>query len=282
MSLIRTYSRRAKPDNLEGESAADAIIPVTLREPEDIFDNSQCAGSRRHTKITDFFPRQIAETYSRLKTEVKPLAVSLKRRKVQSYLDFGQKGLSGINCSVCGLTYDPSFAEDVDLHQKTHARFLNQEKIHPVLPIGTWRRLYPSGHQIIECPLERLSSQTLEFVRRTNAEYISPLDLIGERLMIMFYALDTSVIASFAIYRIVENHQTNRVLLERIWTHSGHRRKGFASRLLCHLRRCGCLHADHVQCRDACFFEPSEISFSQPTALGKLLANSISCVNIHI
>ena len=290
MSLIRTYSRRAKQPHQTNEPVdkvsssgekkpIETVSPVMV-EPEGI--------KNKHKRITDFFPRLVSDSPSdyELRGKSKPkvdhvgksVSIGYSKFSRQTFLDLGQKGLNGVECKECGLAYDPSFTEDVRLHEKMHSSLLEQEKITSISHVCTWRRVFPNGHRVVEYPLRMLPSQTVSFVNRINTEYISAIEACSDDYLVYFYALESGLIVSLLM---ADKRGPDQILVERIWTRDDYRRRGYATRLLASLRRCSSLHSDFVQCTTGCFFSPSEMSFSHPTAPGRKLAESISCVAFH-
>lgn len=287
---IRTYSRRTKPSSFEEQELANLsslMLLESIHEQKNIRVDSE-VDKKRTGRITDFFPRSIQiddHKFDRstrfVNFQESPECISTidsQKKMRQTFLDLGQICQGVRPCKDCGFLYDPSLVADAKLHQKEHNRINEQRKISHVLNFASWKRQFSNGHRILECPLLKLPPVTLSFVQYVNDEIISAIKLDSSRdYNVLFYAIEGGEIVSL----LVINFELSRVLIERVWTRQEHRRRGYATKLLKSIRFCRSLHSDFSQCSSHCFFKSHNLSFSQPTALGKHLADSIECNNFH-
>lgn len=289
--LERRYGRRVDTTAAEGASKDGSTLQA--QRPFTADDATACegptSGAVKKTKITDFFYKNIESSLS-LNVPMTPIE-SLRPRETktarpstQLYLDFGQKNLIATNCAECGMTFDPSFANDVRRHEKEHERLQTILQASTYGALCAWQELSrngdlvlliksPGGHQVER--LCRWINQLMGAVEQSVEEL--------QRLDVYLQCRNERVVGFLSVERISDGvliseytgarHRVKALVgVSRIWTAPELRRQGVAMLLLKNLRQCA--HANAIQCTDACLIPAIKVAFSQPTLAGKGLASS--------
>lgn len=201
--------------------------------------------------ITDYF------TINKENTVKKPstLNVAPHRPLKQTFLDLGQKNLMFRECSECGMKYDSSFEEEVQLHKRFH-------------------RLHASGITIkfnTTDIIDRHGSFIAIIVPSNRCKDL--MDLVNNEMNAVELAGNESVYAviegenRLCSVAIIEPDPT-LLKLSRIWTRQDMRRKGLATFLLDSVLKFEGKLKDNVQ-------------FSSPTPLGNLFAKSFTRKEVY-
>lgn len=275
---MKTYSRQ----NLSSSARAFNIVQSPLNmEPLSV-------ERPKKRKITDFFCKAIPENApSTTKTSLADesqarVKVATKvSRQMQTFLDFGQKGLSATMCSECELVYDPSFPEDVSRHTKEHKRFNDCFKAKNYQGAARWKSVRKNGDCIIVVPGGSRIEELCNRINRLVEAVEQKLEEI-EQLSFYMYIRDGRVISLLSAEEICKARRKDpnggeykvrdvKIGISRVWTDTRYRRKGLAMLLLESIRKCT-MHQMDIQCDESCHVPPNMIAFSQPTTSGTALA----------
>ena len=71
------------------------------------------------------------------------------KKKVQSFLDLGQKGLHGIECKECGMRYNPGVKEDEKLHKTFHETKVKGIKIGDLKQVNEVKRFHNDDSKVV-------------------------------------------------------------------------------------------------------------------------------------
>lgn len=246
-------------------------------------------GPMKKAKITDFFYKNLGSSSRDVDALTTPMKLSKTqepkpmRQSTQLYLDFGQKNLMAINCIECGMTYDPSFPEDVRRHDREHERLRAIFQASSYEKICSWQELSRNGHSLllIRGPKSHQVEQLCHHVNRLmgaveqSATEISKLEIYlrcCSGRVVGLLSLE-KVSSGFLVSEYTGTRHKMDVLVgvSRIWTAHDMRRQGIGMTLLKSIRHCSHTHA--IQCTDACLIPPTKVAFSQLTTAGKELAS---------
>lgn len=202
----------------------------------------------------------------RTSTKLKPAPKS-----TQLYLELGQRNFGSITCKDCGMSYSRGSGNDDALHatfHKAHIGGVDYTSAYP--PLAS----FSDGH-IVHLSNTAKAKTLFAVINRDLQAVEIPEDHLAN-CKVFAYIIARKIVGCIIAepktqaFALLDNDQTTQTPspvqcgVSRIWVSSSHRRKSIASKLL-----------DITCCRFlyGCRLEKSKVAFSQPTALGKHLAN---------
>ena len=196
-----------------------------------------------------------------------------RNKKVQVYLDFGQKNFGRTRCPTCDMLYAPGKEEDEAAHRvfclsmrkPLRFRSLPQKDI----PVWTNTEIH-LRHMVLKFDLAKkeMRKRCKKLLRHLNAKLCSSrgeegnVDVVGPRTdgSLLFVYLQESRVLGLALVRPCREME---VEILQIFVETNHRRKGIASRILDCVR---------VESTYGCVISRRSCIFINPTDQGALLA----------